>query len=166
MTGVQTCALPISRGDVVIFRWPHQPGVDVVKRVVGVPGDTLAMRDGVLIRNGRVVSEPYEERGSRAADIAHPWMAWQADYLAPGASREGYRPTLFNWGPLVVPPGRYFVMGDNRDDSLDSRYWGFVERGVLRGRALLIYFSYDKSALVPFAWLRTVRWERIGDLIR
>ncbi len=98
--------------------------------------------------------------------MTHPWMAWQTEYLAPGVDRATYRPTLWNWGPLVVPPGRYFVLGDRRDDSLDSRHWGFVDGRKIKGEALFIYYSYDRTAPHAFPWIRDVRWGRIGRPIR
>ena len=77
-----------------------------------------------------------------------------------------YRPTLHNWGPIVVPEDRYFAMGDNREQSLDSRFWGFVEAPKVKGRAVLLYWSYDGETLKPFPWLTAVRWSRIGDRLR
>jgi len=156
----------LERGDVIVFRVAHQPDLDLVKRLVGLPGDTLWMRDGVLFVNGEAQVEPYADgMPPGSEDVTHPWMMWQADYLAPGVDRATYRPTLWNWGPLVVPPGRYFVLGDNRDDSQDSRYWGFVDGRRIKGEALFIYFSFDRTAGRPFAWLRDVRWDRIGRWI-
>lgn len=156
----------LERGDVIVFRAQHEPNMDLVKRLVGLPGDTLAMRAGVLYVNGEPQIEPYAEGSGNGGDPTHPWMVWQADYLAPGVDRATYRPTLWNWGPLVVPPGRYFVLGDNRDDSLDSRHWGFVDGRKIKGEALFIYYSFDREAPHAFPWLRDVRWNRIGQLIR
>jgi signal peptidase I len=90
-------------------------------------------------------------------------MVWQQDYLLPGVDPETYAPTRDQWGPLVIPEDRYFMLGDNRDSSLDSRYWGLLERWRLEGRASFIYFSYNRGSARPFSWLREVRWGRIGD---
>jgi signal peptidase I len=87
-------------------------------------------------------------------------MRWQLRYLA-GKGRETYRPTLKNWGPLVVPPDSFMVMGDNRDNSYDSRYWGFLGRDRIRGRPLLIYYSYDRNAVLPLPFLTGIRWRRL-----
>ena len=88
-------------------------------------------------------------------------MFWQAEYLLPDADRTRYEPTRNNWGPLVIPEGRYFMLGDNRDSSLDSRYWGLLERWRLEGRVSFIYFSYNRGSYQPFPWLREIRWGRI-----
>ncbi len=154
------------RGDVIVFDPPHEEDLKLVKRLVGLPGDTLQMRNKVLFVNGRAMDEPYVRHSpDRMGDETHPWMAWQKEYLLPGTDRATYRPTRDNWGPIVIPPGRYFMLGDNRDASFDSRYWGLLERWRLEGRAVLIYFSYDKESLRPFPWLREIRWSRIGDLV-
>jgi signal peptidase I len=153
------------RGDVVVFRGHHEP-IDLVKRLVGLPLDTLEMRDGVLIVNGQAQAEPYVRHTDPGGDVTHPWMAWQAQHLVDSLDVMRYRPTRDNWGPLVVPQDRYFVMGDNRDESLDSRYWGFVDPVSLKGRAVVLYFSYDREALGTLPIFQHIRWGRIGDRIR
>ena len=169
------------RGDVVVFRPPHDPGLDVVKRIVGMPGDTLLMRDKALFINGQAMPEPYTRYSDREWDVVHPWMRWQCgDRVAlspdisgaypvprerPGTNGERCSPTRDQWGPLVVPEDNYFVMGDNRDDSVDSRYWGFLEEDRLRGEALVIYYSYDKQPRRPFSFIRNIRPDRIFDAI-
>ncbi|MDX1579530.1 MAG: signal peptidase I, partial [Gemmatimonadota bacterium] len=129
-------------GDIIVFRADHAPGLDIVKRTVGLPGDTISMRDGQLFRNGEVVPEPYAIRDPRVEDTSHPDMYWQTEYLHPSVEPSGYYPTRDNWGPLVIPEERFFMLGDNRDHSLDSRYWGLVERRKMKGRPLFIYYSY------------------------
>jgi signal peptidase I len=153
------------RGDVVVFRGHHEP-IDLVKRLIGMPGDTLSMRDATLYINGIPQVEPYVSHDSPDSDGYMDWMAWQSDYLAPGVSAGQYRPTRDNWGPIVVPAERYFMMGDNRDESLDSRYWGFVEPNWIKGRAVFLYFSYDRDAFGGVPFVSHVRWSRIGERIR
>ncbi len=132
-----------------------------MKRLIGMPGDTLQMRDRVLYINGVAQDEPYVKH-SDSPDETHPWMEWQRDYLAPGVDRRAYAPTRDNWGPIVIPEDRYFMMGDNRETSLDSRYWGLLEGWRLEGRAVFIYFSYNKESYRPFPWLREIRWGRVA----
>lgn len=156
-----------ARGDVIVFKWPADPTVNFVKRVVGVPGDTLLMRRGVLFRNGRRVPEPYVSRTGPDADVAAADFGWQRDYLVPAlhASRS-YFPSRNHWGPLVVPAGDYFVLGDNRDNSLDSRYWGFVPDSLVRGRPLFVYYSYRPDSTSRWSWLTAARWSRFGTVVR
>jgi signal peptidase I len=154
------------RGDVLIFDPPHEPDLKLVKRLVGLPGDTLEMRDKVLYLNGEPQDEPYVKH-TDIPDSGEPsWMSWQRRYLAPGTDPAAYAPTRDNWGPLVIPEDRYFMLGDNREESLDSRYWGLLEGWRLEGRASFIYYSYDRQSLRPLAFLREVRWGRIFDPIR
>ena len=153
------------RGDVIVFHPPHEPDKNYVKRLVGVPYDTLEMRDKRLYLNGSPVHEPYARYVDRRGDAVHPDMGWQSNHLIADTPRR-YHPTRDNWGPIVVPPGRYFVLGDNRDNSEDSRYWGFVSRDQIRGRPWLVYYSYDPAASESVAWLREIRWGRLGTLIR
>jgi len=153
------------RGDVVVFQPPHEPGKSYVKRLVGEPGDTLAMRDKALRVNGVPVQEPYAQYIDLDGDAMHPRMSWQSNHLIAGTVR-GYHPTRDNWGPIVVPPGHYFMLGDNRDNSEDSRYWGFVQREAIRGRPWFVYYSFDASHVDDLSWIRHVRWGRIGSRIR
>lgn len=150
------------RGDIVVFRADHAPGLDIVKRTAGLPGDTLRMEDGTPYRNGLAVDEPYVRRHLRTPDSPDPQMLWQAEHLVRDSLPEAYVPTRNDWGPIVVPEERYFMMGDNRDDSFDSRSWGFVERGKMRGTPLFIYYSYDRTALKPVRFLTAMRPGRIG----
>lgn len=151
----------IKRGDIIVFRQKHAPTLDLVKRVVGVPGDTLSMHDGTLYRDGVAQKEPYVHHYDPQMDGYQPVMMWQKQFLAPGVNPEVYRPTLDNWGPIVVPPDSLFALGDNRDLSLDSRYWGWVRESKVKGKVLGIYFSYNPAApdLVP--WIQAIRWNRI-----
>ena len=153
------------RGDVIVFNPPHDPERSYVKRLVGVPGDTLEMHGKVLRLNGVQVSEPYSRYVDRFGDAVHPSMNWQSHHLI-ASTRRGYHPSRDNWGPLVVPEGHFFVLGDNRDNSEDSRYWGFVDRSAIQGRPWFVYFSFDATAPVYAPWVAAVRWDRIGKTIR
>ena len=170
-----------AHGDIIVFRADHSPGLDIVKRVVGLPGDTLWMAEGVLHRNGAALDEPYiippvypkpvpkedddaedEDGGEEEKKRGDARMLWHTRYLVPDPSRTKYEPTGDDWGPIIVPRERFFMMGDHRDDSYDSRYWGFAERRKLRGTPLFIYYSYDKEAPKPFRFVTAMRPGRIG----
>jgi signal peptidase I len=151
-------------GDVVVFHPPHEPGRNYVKRVVGIPEDTLEMRDKRLYRNGSLVDEPWARHNDDRGDQVHPDMRWQSNFLI-ASSRRKYQPTRDNWGPIVVPEDRFFVLGDNRDNSEDSRYWGFVDRKEIRGQPWRVYYSFVQTADGSLTWLRRVRWNRIGEVI-
>ena len=153
------------RGDIVVFRGHHEP-IDLVKRLIALPGDTIAMRNGQLFLNGEPQEEPYVRRTDPESDAPHPWMDWQLEHLADPSNAMRYRPTRDNWGPLVVPPDSYFMMGDNRDESLDSRYWGFVPGASIKGKAVMLYFSWDRESMAAFPLLGHVRWGRVGDRLR
>ena len=124
------------RGDIIVFEYPRDTSIDYIKRIVGVGGDVIEVRDKQLYRNGEKVEESY---------IRHS---------QPGL----VLPTRDSFGPVTVPEGQYFVMGDNRDDSQDSRYWGFVTKPAIRGKAWVLYWSWET--------LGKVRWNRIGNLIK
>jgi len=120
----------VRRGDVVVFKFPVEPERDFIKRVIGLPGETVELRQKKVYINGSPLEEPY------------------VHFLEP----PGGDPTLHEftsydlrerYGPVTVPPNQYFVMGDNRDNSQDSRYWGFLPRDYIKGKALLIYWSYE-----------------------
>lgn len=179
-----------TRGEVVVFHPPHDPLKHYVKRVVGVGGDTLEMRQKTLLVNGRRVEENYARYMDRSGDAIHSDMKWQKSHLLArtirrqpaygeddGRSeydrgwyrtdyRDDYRPSRDNWGPILVPEGSYFVLGDNRDNSEDSRYWGFVDRKAIQGQPWRLYFSYDPSSKHGIPWLNAIRWERVGQAIR
>ena len=149
------------RGDVLVFDPPHEADLMLIKRLIGMPGDTLQMRNRVLYVNGEVKDEPYAIHDGDGDDV-HPWMVWQRDHLIGDADGRSYAPTRDNWGPLLIPEDRYFMLGDNREHSLDSRYWGLLEGWRLEGRAVFTYYSYNKDSYRPFPALREVRWGRIG----
>lgn len=155
------------RGDVIVFNFPRDPRQDYVKRVIGTPGDTVAMRSGLVEVNGHALAEPYVHRIDPRNDLRSADFDWQRSYyLAPSDfDRQHYQPSRDTWGPIVVPLGKYFVLGDNRDDSSDSRYWGFVDAKAVKGRTLLVYFSYDREAHDALPWLTDIRWSRLGSLI-
>ena len=141
---------PPLRGEPVVYGTRLGPYLD---RVVGVPGDTIAMCDGHLIVNGRTAPEPYVS-GDSVDDVANEF-GWQRPFLAPSVDRAAYAPSLRTWGPLVIPPAEYFVLGDNRGESMDSRYTGFVPRDSIVARPVMVYFSWDPDA-------HAARWNRIG----
>ncbi|MEO6446299.1 MAG: signal peptidase I [Gemmatimonadaceae bacterium] len=157
-----------ARGDVIVFQWPSDPTKNFVKRLVGVPGDTLLMHEGMLYRNGVRLQERYVRHTDPGVDPSGDEFRWQADYLVRTveASSRSYHPSRNNWGPLVVPGEHLFVLGDNRDNSLDSRYWGFVPDSMVRGTPMVVYYSYDPDSSSRLDWLTRVRWSRLGDRIR
>ena len=127
------------RGDIVVFKFPGDPSVDYIKRVVGIPGDVVECRDKQVYVNGQ-----HEE---------NPFAVHKDAYTI----RQKY-PPRDNFGPITVPPDNLFVMGDNRDNSNDSRFWGFVDFNKLRGKAFMIYWSWDSDDF-------GVRWRRLGDIL-
>ena len=140
-----------SRGEIVIFQ--RRKGA-WVKRIVGTPGDTLAMEAGVLSVNGRPMSEPYASHAHERSVFDADFL-WQRRFLTSTFDTAAYHPTSTFWGPVVVPPGHYFVLGDNRPESADSRYFGFVDRDSVVQRPTVVYFSRDRQT-------HAVRWGRIG----
>ena len=170
------------RGDVVVFVSPYQgdeaaqgrdPTPTLVKRLVGTPGDTLYMRNAVLYVNGIAqrqgfgANTPAPDPGM--ANEVNPLFDWQKK-AGLKTSRFGAapaQPTHDNWGPLVVPPQRLFMMGDSRYNSKDSRYWGFVPRENVRGKPLFVYYSYNADdSDRPLPMLTDIRWSRIGHWIK
>jgi signal peptidase I len=151
----------VRRGDIVVFKYPDEPERDFIKRVIGLPGETLELRNKRVYIDGEPLDEPY------------------VHFLDPTPSGEA---TSFDvrerYGPVRVPEGQFFVMGDNRDNSQDSRYWGFLPAEYVKGRALVIYWSYDGSRDSPHAnplarlasvvtnFFTGTRWERLGNRIR
>jgi len=154
------------RGDLIVFDSPETPGLHVVKRVVGVPGDTLSMVENRLWRNGTLLDEPFVVFSDDYVDPEDPRMrAWQLCCLL-RQDPDSYRPTLKNWGPLVVSPDSVFVMGDNRDNSYDSRYWGFLGRDRVAGQPLFIYYSFDRALGGFLSPITAIRWTRIFSVPR
>ncbi|HEV2645125.1 MAG TPA: signal peptidase I [Acidobacteriaceae bacterium] len=164
----------IRRGDVMIFRYPVDASMHLVKRVVGLPGDRLRMSGGKVYVNGVALTEPYavyREAGENRYRDEFP-MLESAD---PGVDSRWWveMRSLVAGGELTVPAGRYFVLGDNRNDSEDSRYWGLVPRGAIVGRPLLVYFSLGGSgsmagpaAVARASSQRATPGEKLGGLVR
>ncbi len=154
----------VERGDVAVFKFPEEPERDFIKRVVGLPGETLELRRKRVYIDGEPLDEPY--------------LAGRQPVLRPGAVAVERRDTF---GPVTIPDGHYFMMGDNRDNSQDSRYWGPLPHAYLKGRAMVVYWSYDAAQPVlrepgPAAGLRRLssvvtsfftrtRWDRMFRLI-
>ncbi len=149
------------RGDVLVFDPHHEVDMMLVKRLMGLPGDTLEMRNAALFLNHERLDEPYLN-DVRRQDDRSPDMAWQLEHLVAGVDRGTYVPSRHDWGPIVVSDGYYFMLGDNRDQSLDSRYWGLLEAWRIEGRVLFKYFSYNRGSYRSFPALREIRWGRIG----
>jgi signal peptidase I len=152
----------IHRLDIVVFKYPDEPERDFIKRVIGLPGETVELRNKKVYINGQPLDEPYVHFLEPASD---------SQEITSFDVRERY-------GPVRVPEGQYFVMGDNRDNSQDSRYWGFLPRSYIKGRALMIYWSFDNGpdqytdqstparilSVITHFFTRT-RWERIFQQI-
>ena len=132
----------VQRGDLVVFHWPVNPAKDLVKRVVAVPGDRVRLRGGRLYRNGQLVDEPYAFYSpSRPNGFRDEFPNLrETDPNVDGRWWLELRQTMVN-GEVTVPADSYFVMGDNRNNSEDSRYWGFVPRAAIEGRPLVVYFA-------------------------
>ncbi|MFO7964700.1 MAG: signal peptidase I [Desulfobacterales bacterium] len=128
------------RGDVVVFQFPEDKQKDFIKRVIGTPGDVIEIRDKVVYVNGKRLN--------------HDFGIHSDPHVFPA----GMQPRD-NFGPVKVPDNALFVMGDNRDQSYDSRFWGFVDMDAVKGEAFIIYWSWDSKDF-------GVRWSRLGDLIR
>lgn len=152
-------------GDVIVFVYPLDPNRNYVKRIAGQPGDTVEMRAGQLIRNGKRVVERYVQHLPAGPDQGDIDFQWQAAYLVGRSPLAIYHPSRDNWGPLVVPAGNYFVLGDNRDNSSDSRYWGFVPDSLVRGQPMMVYYSYAPDSAGHLDWLTHVRWKRFGEIV-
>jgi signal peptidase I len=157
---------PIARGHVIVFKFPEDPERDFIKRVIGLPGETVEIRGKQVYIDGRPLTEPY------AHFIDQPLHPDDPEYGLRGDSARG------EWGPQVVPAGHLFVMGDNRDNSRDSRYWGFLPIDQVKGRAMLVYWSYaaTREEYRRQSWIdwlkdtlsafRRTRWNRFFHVIR
>ncbi len=163
------------RGDIIVFDYPREPSIKYVKRLIGLPGDTIELKQGELYINAK----PVPKRSSGQAAVEGGGRA--SEYIE---NLDGLEHTIYrtqpenneNYGPQTVPPGKYFMMGDNRDRSSDSRVWGFVSRKEIIGRMVYVYFSWDKNAYEKFreeppADLESVlkgilRWQRVGLQVR
>jgi signal peptidase I len=157
----------IKRGDIVVFKYPQEPERDFIKRVIGLPGETFELKHKKVYINSQPINEPY------------------VHFLIP-PSPEGQEVAAYdqreNFGPLTVPANQYFVMGDNRDNSQDSRWWGYLPRENVKGKALLIYWSFESDrddyqregvgAVVSGAlnvaahFFTRTRWDRLFHQIR
>jgi signal peptidase I len=134
----------VKRGDVIVFRYPVDIRQTFVKRCIGVPGDRIKMVDKQLILNGRAVNEPYVYHKTEYVDSYRDNFPSEPNVRVAEAAGDMLNNHVVN-GEVVVPRGFYFAMGDNRDSSLDSRYWGFVPAANIIGKPLIIYWSYDAS---------------------
>lgn len=156
----------VGYGAIVVHESVEEPGLKVIKRVVGLPGDTLRMEAGALYRNGQRLVEPYVVHNDlqRSEDPVQraKMRSWQAKYLTARES-DGYSPDLQDWGPVAVPADSFFGLGDNRDTSYDSRYYGFVPFSRILGRPWVVYFSYDPDSRGQF--LGRIRWDRLGQVL-
>lgn len=147
-----------SRGDVVVFDYPRDPSIKFVKRLVGLPGDVIEFKAGELWLNGQIVPQrraqvfPEEASKRRATEFLET-LGGKEHVI-----HRAYLNSTGNLGPITVPEGKYFMLGDNRDHSSDSRFWGFVSRDQIIGRMAYIYFSWDKEA-------GRLRRDRIGKMV-
>jgi signal peptidase I len=141
----------IRHNDIVVFLSPEEQGLFVVKRIIGIPGDHIHLRDGAVYRNGEKLDEPYAEHKDTQTDNYDIAREYRDNFPAvPPSEMAGVRnekwqqelPSDRDGGDIVVPPDRYFAMGDNRDVSYDSRYWGFIPRKNVIGRPMFIYWSF------------------------
>jgi signal peptidase I len=139
----------VRRGDVIVFKYPEDPERDFIKRVIGLPGDRVELRNKRVLINGQPLEDPH------------------AYYLEPPSAGRPARPSDVReeYGPVTVPDRQFFVMGDNRDNSQDSRYWGFLPASYVKGRALFIYFSIEEGASIA-SLAGGIRWGRILDRVR
>lgn len=149
----------IKRGDVIVFEYPRDPNKDFIKRAIGLPGDTIEIRDGILYINNVPANE--ENIGSPKEEYNYSGKLYyeRIDSITHLVMHQEPRSMLsIDYGPVKVPEDSYFVMGDNRDNSSDSRVWGFVKKSAIKGKAFIIYWSSDKED--------GFRLRRIGRIIR
>jgi signal peptidase I len=141
----------VKRGDIIAFRYPEDVQQTYVKRVIGVPGDRIRLEDKKVIRNGQKLDEPYARHSSSAIDAYRDNFPTAPDFFTTGGGREMFARRVRD-GEVIVPPDMLFVLGDNRDNSLDSRYWGFVPRNYVAGKPLVIYWSYNAPTSELIDW--------------
>jgi signal peptidase I len=149
------------RGDIIVFRWPPNPSIDFIKRVVGVPGDHISYINKTLYINGAQISQTFLQKTTDQDDDGDSGDVVEKQENLLGVKHSIYQNTNRpndDFQDIVVPEGMYFAMGDNRDDSADSRYWGFVPEKNIVGKANMVWMSWDSPD-------HTVRWNRIGKLI-
>ncbi len=149
------------RGDIIVFRWPPDPSIDFIKRVIGVPGDHISYVNKVLTVNGQVVPQSDLRVATAYDELGHASQVAEKEEDLLGVKHHIYidpQKTDKDYHDIVVPEGEYFVMGDNRDDSADSRYWGFVPEKNIVGKAVLVWMSWDNVKTLP-------RLNRIGTVI-
>ena len=159
------------RGDVIIFKFPRDPRLDYIKRCVGLPGDTIEVKSNIVYINGapegdtQLVDEEFDPEEHATFQYYRIDTPRHLSYTIRTRANKASR--LANYGPVVVPPNHLFMMGDNRDNSSDSRYWGFLPEENIVGRAMIIYFSFDTSGSPSgLNFMNSVRWQRIFQLIR
>jgi len=145
------------RNDVIVFKYPNDPEVAYVKRLIGMPGDTVEMIGHTVFINGEKLEENYNIKDTEDGNIIRtvvndPQKKYTLQYFHPDGNRA-------HWGPYQVPNGHYFAMGDNRDNSQDSRWWQFVPRDYMMGQPLLIYWSFETDR---DEYLRTSPGERVN----
>ena len=140
---------PIRRGDIIVFKYPEEPERDFIKRVIGLPGETLELRNKKVYIDGKLLDEPY----------VHFIYPPDANGTGEGALDTFDRRSTY--GPVTVPEDHYFMMGDNRDNSEDSRWWGFLPRSYVKGKALFVYFSFGQGPPGLGSLLTNIRWGRI-----
>lgn len=127
------------RGDIMVFKYPKDPSRDFIKRLIGLPGDTIEIKNKQVYINNQTIKEPYT--------------------IFEGTDDPFYAPSnRDNFGPIVIPENHYFVMGDNRDCSLDSRFWGLLNYDLIKGKAFIIYWSWNSN-------IHWVRWERFAKIL-
>ncbi|MCX7090255.1 MAG: signal peptidase I [Legionellales bacterium] len=145
------------RGDIVVFRWPPNPKFDFIKRIIGVPGDVISYHNKILTINGKKAKQKFVEY--TVDESSNMPVAEYQEKLGPVTHKIFRRSDVAGTDfEVTVPADQYFVMGDNRDDSADSRYWGFVHDDYLRGKAIFTWMSWDKKE-----W--NIRWSRLGRII-
>ena len=159
LTDIQLLSSQANRGDVAVFVYPEDKGKDYIKRVVGLPGDRIDYRDNRLMVNGKEAPLTFKENYSYFLGDGSMDMTALYEEQLDGARHQVLRKEFsIRDGEWIVPEGHYMVLGDNRNNSRDSRFWGFVPQSYMIGRAAIIWWSWDSVK-------GSVRWERIGQLI-